>query len=139
MEDSDTLRATNDRFYRALDALDLSAMDELWLHEPWVRCVHPGWDVLVGWELVRQSWQQIFESTNWMRVTATGVEVIAFGDVGLVSCSENITAKSEGDVGLAVARATNIYLRQGEGWRIFHHHASPAPVQVTQPFSGTVQ
>ena len=139
MEDSDTLRATNERFYRALDALDLQAMDELWLHEPWVRCVHPGWDVLVGWDLVRQSWQQIFESTNWMRVTATGVEVIAFGDVGLVSCSENITAKNEGDVGLAVARATNIYLRQGEGWRIFHHHASPAPVQVTQPFSGTVQ
>jgi ketosteroid isomerase-like protein len=139
MEDSDTLRATNDRFYRALDALDLQAMDELWLHEPWVRCVHPGWDVLVGWELVRQSWRQIFESTNWMRVTATGVEVIAFGDVGLVSCSENITAKNEEDVGLAVARATNIYLRQGEGWRIFHHHASPAPVQVTQPFSGTVQ
>ena len=139
MEDSDTLRATNERFYRALDALDLQAMDELWLHEPWVRCVHPGWDVLVGWELVRQSWQQIFESTNWMRVTATGVEVIAFGDVGLVSCSENITAKNEEDVGLAVARATNIYLRQGEGWRIFHHHASPAPVQVTQPFSGTVQ
>ena len=139
MEDSDTLRATNERFYRALDALDLQAMDDLWLHEPWVRCVHPGWDVLVGWDLVRQSWQQIFESTNWMRVTATGVEVIAFGDVGLVSCSENITAKNEGDVGLAVARATNIYLRQGEGWRIFHHHASPAPVQVTQPFSGTVQ
>ena len=139
MEDSDTLRATNERFYRALDALDLQAMDELWLHEPWVRCVHPGWDVLVGWELVRQSWQQIFESTRWMRVTATGVEVIAFGDVGLVSCSENITAKNEEDVGLAVARATNIYLRQGEGWRIFHHHASPAPVQVTQPFSGTVQ
>jgi ketosteroid isomerase-like protein len=139
VEDSDTLRATNERFYRALDALDLQAMDELWLHEPWVRCVHPGWDVLVGWELVRQSWRQIFESTNWMRVTATGVEVIAFGDVGLVSCSENITAKNEEDVGLAVARATNIYLRQGEGWRIFHHHASPAPVQVTQPFSGTVQ
>ena len=139
MEDSDTLRATNDRFYRALDALDLRAMDELWLHEPWVRCVHPGWDVLVGWELVRQSWQQIFASTRWMRVTATGVEVVAFGDVGLVSCSENITAKNEEDVGLAVARATNIYLRQGEGWRIFHHHSSPAPVQVTQPFSGTVQ
>ena len=139
MEESDSLRATNDRFYRALDALDLSAMDELWLHEPWVRCVHPGWDVLVGWELVRQSWQQIFESTAWMRVTATGVEVIAFGDVGLVSCSENITAKNEEDVGLAVARATNLYLRQGDGWRIFHHHASPAPVQVTQPFSGTVQ
>jgi ketosteroid isomerase-like protein len=139
VEHGESLRETNERFYSALDALDLRAMDALWLHEPWVRCVHPGWDVLVGWELVRQSWQQIFESTRWMRVTATGVEVIAFGDVGLVSCSENITAKNEEDVGLAVARATNIYLRQGEGWRIFHHHSSPAPVQVTQPFSGTVQ
>jgi ketosteroid isomerase-like protein len=139
MEESDALRETNARFYRALEALDLDAMDELWLHEPWVRCVHPGWDVLVGWESVRQSFQQIFASTRWMRVTATGVEVLAFGGVGIVSCSENITAKNEDDVGLAVAHATNIYLFSGDSWRLFHHHASPAPVQVTQPFSGTVQ
>jgi ketosteroid isomerase-like protein len=114
-------------------------MEDLWLHEPWVRCVHPGWDVLVGWEAVRQSWQQIFANTRWMRVTPTNVDALAWGAVGLVSCSENITAKNEEDVGLAVAHATNLYLRTGAGWLLFHHHSSPAPVQVTQAFSGTVQ
>lgn len=139
MDDPDELREVNQRFYRALETLDLRAMDGLWVHEPWVRCVHPGWDALVGWDSVRRSWEQIFANTGWLRVTPTSVDVLLFGDIGLVACSENITAKSEGDVGLAVAHATNLYLRTAEGWRMFHHHSSPAPVQVTQPFSGTVQ
>jgi hypothetical protein len=40
---------------------------------------------------------------------------------------------------VAVAQATNLFLRTSQGWRMIHHHASPAPVHVTQPFSGTVQ
>jgi ketosteroid isomerase-like protein len=133
------LREANARFYRALESLDIGAMDGLWLHAPWARCVHPGWDVLVGFDLIRQSWQQIFANTGWIRVTPTGVELLAFGELGLVSCSENISAKHEENVGLAVAHATNLFLRTAGGWRLFHHHASPAPVHVTQPFSGTVQ
>ncbi len=133
------LRETNAAFYRAVEELDLGAMDRLWLHEPWVRCIHPGWDLLVGWQLIRQSWQQIFSGTRWIRVTPTGVDVQILGDVGMVGCAENITATSDGDVGVAVAQATNLFLLTGEGWRMFHHHSSPAPVRVTQPFSGTVQ
>jgi len=138
-DDRQALREANDSFYRALEGLELEAMDRIWLHEGWVRCVHPGWDAIVGWPAIRKSWEQIFESTSWMRVTPTSVEVEAFGDVGVVACSENISARHEGDVGLAVAQATNLYRRTSEGWRLFHHHASSAPVQVTQPFSGTVQ
>jgi ketosteroid isomerase-like protein len=139
VDDRQALREANDSFYRALEGLELEAMDRIWLHEGWVRCVHPGWDELVGWPAIRKSWEQIFESTSWIRVTATSVEVEAFGDVGLVACSENISARHEGEVGLAVAQATNLYKKTPVGWRLFHHHASSAPVQVTQPFSGTVQ
>jgi hypothetical protein len=32
-----------------------------------------------------------------------------------------------------------VFLRTAEGWRLIHHHASSAPVHVTQPFSGIVQ
>jgi ketosteroid isomerase-like protein len=129
----------NASFYKALETLDLEAMDALWLHEPFVRCVHPGREVLAGWESVRQSWQQIFENTRWMRVTATGVDVVVFGDVGIVSCAEDITATRDEEVGLGVAQATNVFIRTPEGWRMVVHHASPAPVRVTQAFSGTVQ
>ena len=137
----EALRESNDAFYRAVEELSVPDMERLWLHESWVRCIHPGWDLLTGWEAIRQSWEQIFSGTTWIRVTPTSVDVQVLGDVGMVGCAENITATSDGDVGVgvAVAQATNLFLRTADGWRLFHHHSSPAPVRVTQPFSGTVQ
>ena len=58
-------------------------------------------------------------------MTPTSVDVQVLGDVGMVGCAENITATSDGDVGVAVAQATNLFLRTAEGWRMFHHHSSP--------------
>jgi len=140
MNDHEALREANERFYRAVENLDIEAMDDLWLHEGWVRCVHPGWDALLGWEAVRDSWERIFANTRWIRVTATGVGIATWGEIGLVACAENITATQEAeDVGMAVAQATNLYKRTPDGWRLIHHHASPAPVHVTQPFTGKVQ
>jgi ketosteroid isomerase-like protein len=139
MSRHDDILAVNDGFYRALGGLDLQAMDAVWAHEGWVRCVHPGWDLLVGWSTVRRSFEQIFESTHWIRVIPTAVSVETFGDLGIVTCTENITATQDEDVGVAVAQATNVFRRTDAGWRMIHHHSSPAPVNVTQGFDGTVQ
>jgi uncharacterized protein (TIGR02246 family) len=139
MQDEEAARVANDSFYRALETLDLEAMDRVWLHEPWARCVHPGWELLVGWTAIRESWETIFKNTSWIRVTPTAIASQVLGDVAVVHCSENITATREDEVGVAVAQATNLYLRAPGGWRLFHHHASPAPVQITQPFSGRIQ
>jgi hypothetical protein len=139
IDDRQALREANALFYRTLETLDMAGMEALWLHEGFVRSVHPGWDVLVGWDAVRRSFEQIFEGTRWIRVTPTVVEAAVFGDVGIVACAENITNAHQGDVGLAVAQATNIFQRVGGVWRMIVHHASPAPVHVTQPFSGSVQ
>jgi ketosteroid isomerase-like protein len=133
------LREANEHFYRALETLDLVAMDRVWSHDPDVRCIHPGSEALVGWDNVRQAWQQIFANTRWMRVQPTDVRMQVIGEVGLVACAENITATHDDDVGVAVAQATNVFRRTDDGWRMILHHASPAPVTVTQPFSGTVQ
>ena len=133
------LRDANERFYRALEALDLATMELVWLHAPDVRCIHPGSEALVGWDTVRSAWQQIFANTRWMRVQPTDVRMQVIGEVGIVACAENITATQDDDVGVAVAQATNVFRRMADGWRMILHHASPAPVTVTQPFSGTVQ
>jgi ketosteroid isomerase-like protein len=138
-DDRNAVREANEAFYRALEGLDLHAMEALWLHEPWVRCVHPGWEAIAGWEAVRRSWEQIFANTAWMGVASTGVDVVVVGDVGIVSCVEDITATQGLGLGLGVAQATNVFVRRPEGWRMAIHHASPAPVNVTQPFGGTDQ
>lgn len=131
------LREANDSFYRALESLDLAAMERVWSHEDWVRCVHPGQEAIVGWPDVRRSWEQIFANTRWIRVTPTAVSVQLLGPVAMVSCSESITSANETDVGLAVAQATNLYQHTPGGWRLVLHHASPAPVQLTSPETGS--
>jgi ketosteroid isomerase-like protein len=133
------LREANEKFYRALETLDLTAMERLWLHSSEVRCIHPGSEALLGWEAVRTAWSQIFANTRWMRVQPTDVRLQIIGEVGLVACAENITATQDDDVGVAVAQATNVFRLTPDGWRMILHHASPAPVTVTQPFSGTIQ
>jgi ketosteroid isomerase-like protein len=137
--DRETVRRLNERFYHALESLDLEAMEEVWTHDHGVACVHPGWDIVVGWDGVRHTFEQIFASTTWMRVTATATRIDIIGDIALVSCAENITSKSGEDVNLAVAQATNIFRRTSAGFKMIHHHASPVPVEVTHPFSGIVQ
>ena len=139
MAGNDDLISANSAFYHALETLDLPAMEQVWLRDPTVRCVHPGWDVLVGWAAIRESFLQIIEGTRWIRVTPTAVSAVTIGDVGIVTCTENITSTADGDVGVAAANATNVFRRTAAGWRMIVHHASPAPMTVTQPFSGTVQ
>jgi ketosteroid isomerase-like protein len=139
MGDEKELHQLNLLFYRCLETHDMACMETLWLQEDWVRCIHPGWDVLVGWEAIRDSWDRIFSSTTWMRVTPTDVQIQVLGQAAIVTCSENITTSENGALDVAVAQATNVFVRTEEGWRMIVHHASPAPVLITQPFSGKVQ
>jgi hypothetical protein len=139
MDDQAALRRANERFYLALESLDLQAMEELWLHAGWVQCVHPGWEAISGWQGVRQSFEEIFANTRYLRVTPTAQREVVLSELGIVTCVENITTGSGEDLGLAVAQATNLFVKTDRGFRMVHHHASSAPVRVTHPFTGTVQ
>jgi len=141
LDDHESLKHANDHFYQALESLDLRAMEGLWLHEGFVQCVHPGWEAIVGWPGVRRSFEEIFASTRWLRIIPTAVREVVFADVGIVSCAENITLGGgpDGDLDLAMAHATNVFRRTESGWKLVLHHASSAPVRVTQPWSGTIQ
>jgi len=136
--EAEELREANARFYSALERLDMTAMDALWLQSDEVFCVHPGWDALVGWEDVRRAWERIFANTGWLRVTPTEVRARVLGELGVVTCAESISTHEGDEVGIAAARTTNLFRRTPEGWRLFHHHASPAPVEVP-PLGGTPQ
>lgn len=118
------VESINAAFYRAFEALDLQAMEQLWAHGDHVKCVHPGWPMLSGWPAVRASWEAIFANTHEMRFTLTDVHVSPGGDLAWVTCTENILSESEGRVGVTSILATNIFERGSGGWRMVHHHAS---------------
>jgi len=114
----------NARFYRAFEALDIAEMDRVWAHGEHVKCVHPGWPLLSGWDAVRESWAAIFENTAEMRFTLSNVVAAVGGDLAWVTCTENILSDVGGRVSVTAILATNLFERDGAGWRLVHHHAS---------------
>jgi len=119
--------AANQRFYQALEEMDLDEMEAVWLHEDWVACVHPGWELLEGWEEIRSAWQRIFANTKRMKVAVTNVTVRVEGHSAWVNCIEQVTSSYETGFSTAWVQATNIYVERNGDWRLVHHHASAIP------------
>ncbi len=131
----------NDRFYRALEAADLAAMESLWLQTDWVRCVHPGWELLAGWPQVRESWARIFQHSRGLRVMPGDVAIRLAGDFAWVSCTEHLMIFDENSAApvSVMTTATNLFQRVGGEWRMVLHHASPVPTVIPVNESETVQ
>ena len=119
--------AANQNFYSALQSLSLAEMDAVWLQEDWVRCVHPGWDLLQGWEAVRASWRHIFENTQFMRIVV-GLQFLRVeNSTAWVCCTERLSAAAQGRSNGVCVQTTNIFERRNEAWYLVHHHASHLP------------
>ena len=127
MKPEEKVLAANQRFYQALEEMDLDEMEAVWLHEDWVACVHPGWELLEGWEEIRAAWQRIFANTKRMKVAVTNVTVRVEGHSAWVNCIEQVTSSYETGFSTAWVQATNIYVERNGDWRLVHHHASAIP------------
>ena len=139
VETKTAVEQANTAFYRALESGMIERMDEIWAHEDWVRCVHPGWDLLTGWQKVRDSWEMIFQSGQKLRAAPSNVWVQIDGNLAWVTCTENITVFNESSFDSALAAATNLFLNHEGRWLIVHHHASPIPIVVPNNSSDTIQ
>ena len=121
------------RYYEAFAALDLEQMEQIWLHEDWVQCVHPGWELLLGWQEVRESWTRIFSSTQRVQMEIASVIVRIEGSVGWVACTEHVMSLFESGFDQAVVQATNLFVLRDGRWRMVAHHASPLLAQPETP------
>jgi len=136
----DQVRSANESFYAAFEAGDLDAMAEVWERSDRSRVTHPGWQTLAGWPKVAGSWQAIFSSTPFIQFVLTEERVLVLGDVAVVTLDENILqAAAPPDGGgtgtdeLSGARvaATNVFVRDGDRWRMIHHHGSPVSGEIS--------
>jgi ketosteroid isomerase-like protein len=126
-QSEDVLRI-NEKFYRALENGKLDLMEEVWLKDPRAKCVHPGWPMLWGWEAIRQSWKNIFDSGIPAKIQISNVSAEVSGDLAWVACIEHVSYLIRDRIQINLAQATNIFERQGSRWLMIHHHASPMPV-----------
>ena len=99
-------------------------MERVWSHGAHVKCVHPGWPLLLWWEAVRDSWKTIFQNTEEMRFTLSDIQVVATAELAWVTCTENILSEVRGRISVTSVLATNLFERGPGGWRMIHHHAS---------------
>jgi ketosteroid isomerase-like protein len=125
MDDRAALLQAHHRFYAAFEHMDLDAMSRVWARRPSDTCIHPGWEVLRGWVEIRESWRAIFANTGFMRFEATDVQIDVVGDIGRVTCVENIFSVIDGHTIHSRVACTNLFVRTGEGWRMVLHHGSP--------------
>ena len=118
------IEEANARFYRAFEGLDLREMEAVWARGEHVKCVHPGWGLLTGWDAVRASWETIFKNTVEIRFSLNDVAVQVEGNLAWVTCTENILSQVGGNISVTSLLATNLFELQGDAWLMIHHHAS---------------
>jgi ketosteroid isomerase-like protein len=110
----------NRAFYEAFEAADLDAMSDLWEHSDRTSCVHPGWTVLRGWGPISASWLALFQGPQRLQFILTDERVEVGSDVGWVTVDENII----GDEAGATVAALNVFVREGDRWKMVAHHGS---------------
>lgn len=115
----------NQTFYEAFQSLHIAKMDELWAHQEYVTCIHPGWTIRSGWPAVRDSWVLIFNNTFSMKFELTEVMVQVAGDMAWVICVENLITQQSDEPQQAKVLATNLFELIGDEWLMIHHHGSP--------------
>ncbi|MDN5933115.1 MAG: nuclear transport factor 2 family protein [Pseudonocardia sp.] len=120
----------NDRFYAAIEALDIEAMREIWDTGSQAACVHPGGPWLHGWDQVRDAWEAIMANTGYIEFDIEVVACTVADPVAWVTCAEHIRTGGQGGSGSAEAAATNVFVLGPTGWKLLLHHASPVVRQT---------
>ncbi len=112
-------------FYQAFTARDLDAMSKVWSPSPHARCVHPGWELVVGHEDIRNSWSEIFTTVHNIEFQLEDTHIEVTGRTAWVNLIAFVQLTTdEGDTFQAAVVTTNIFEKYDGDWRMVLHHSS---------------
>ncbi len=115
----------NEEFYRAFENLDLKKMESIWSNTESVVCIHPGWEIIIGWTKIKESWHKIFSSESLLKFTIRNPRVNIFSDSGVVTCTEEIFVSTRDRIFQTFVASTNIFKEIDHGLKLIYHHSSP--------------
>jgi ketosteroid isomerase-like protein len=126
MAAEDEVRQASEQFYAALNSTldgDSSPMEQIWSHGSDVSAMHPFGGRMVGWEEVSDSWEQAAQAFSGGHVTLDDMVVVPTTEDAAYTLGTEHGQASIGEERVGIDwRVTNIYRREGDGWKIVHHH-----------------
>ena len=130
----DEIRQASDQFYAALNREingDPGQMVEVWSHGSDVATMHPLGGRELGWEEVQAGWEQAAQAISEGQISLDDLVVVPISDdVAYTLGTEHGQMKVGGEPVRIDWRATNIYRREAEGWKMVHHHTDVSPALV---------
>jgi len=133
MSTEDEVRKASQQFYAGVNRMvngDAGPLADIWSHSAAVTTMHPIGGREVGWDKVRQSWEQVAQLASDGRVNLKDQLIQVAGDVAYELGVEHGQAKLAGQQVTLEHRVTNIYRREAGAWKIVHHHTDVSPAMV---------
>ncbi len=123
--DKEAILAVNEAFYRAFANRDITSMSRLWWQGATSLCIHPGGNILIGWETIRSSWESIFRHTDLLEIETEIIKVEVDRAIAYVVVREIVLQSNRGRKVKASSLATNIFQKMAQEWYLVQHHGSP--------------
>jgi len=125
MSTENDVRKASEQFYAALNRMvkgDAGSLSDIWSHSAAVTTMHPIGGRQVGWDKVRESFQQVAQiaSEGWVKLDDQIIQVA--GDLAYELGVERGQATLAGQQVTLDQRVTNIYRCEASSWKIVHHH-----------------
>ena len=117
-------------FYSAFEMADIGLMNSL-IADHNVCCIHPNAMPIIGRTAVLASWHEILstlaEPAFYPEVLHRSTEGNEVGNTAIHIVAERIAADHEIGTETSLVFATNVYIKQENGWRLMMHHSSLPP------------
>ena len=133
MSTEDDIRKASEKFYAGLNDMtngDAGALTGIWSHDAGVTTMHPVGGREVGWDKVRESWEQVAKIASDGQVLLRDQFIQVAGDMAYELGSEQGQFKLAGKQVNIEHRVTNIYRREAGEWKIVHHHTDISPAML---------
>jgi ketosteroid isomerase-like protein len=131
--DTDKIKATNEAFHAALNALDVNKMADVWAHDAYVTLINPRDKAIsIGWDAVKKNWETVAAFWSELKTTPLrdGPHIQTNGTVAWLTAIADTSGKTK--TGTVVSNAptfeTQVMEKRGDQWLIVAHSAWRVPV-----------
>jgi ketosteroid isomerase-like protein len=127
---SQSVADAHENLYGALNAMlagDPGPILAVWASTDDITYAGPFGGFITGRSAVSDAFRDVATMGLGGRIEVADVRVVETGDMGYTVCTEHgIDHVIDGQVVNLTHRATNVFRREGEGWRMVHHHTDPS-------------